>query len=131
MVIKTTILVGHMESVRKEYGSKDVIFVPEFLCKSKANYGNGYPSKKLRKTWLLGVSNALLLGLKDRCRYIEWGQFALVLDHKDKWMYIELWKIVLSPGLKDRHIVKEQCFLYCYPTKRIDVDTWGAGFRWL
>ena len=41
MVIKTTILVGHMESVRKEYGSKDVIFSPEFLCKSKALYDNG------------------------------------------------------------------------------------------
>lgn len=37
MVIKTTILVGHMESVRKEYGSKEVVFIPEFLCKSKAH----------------------------------------------------------------------------------------------
>lgn len=49
MVIKTTILVGYMESVRKEYGSKDVIFSPEFLCKSKAHkahYDNVYPSDK-------------------------------------------------------------------------------------
>lgn len=43
MVTKTTILAGYMESVRKEYGSKDAIFVPEFLCKSKAHYDNGYP----------------------------------------------------------------------------------------
>lgn len=45
MVIKTTILVGHMESVRKEYGSKEVVFIPEFLCKSKAHNNNGYPQE--------------------------------------------------------------------------------------
>ena len=43
IVIKTTISVGYTESVRKEYRSKNVIFSPEFLCKSKAHYDNVYP----------------------------------------------------------------------------------------
>lgn len=43
MVIKTTIVVGYMESVRKEYGSKNVVFSPDFLRESKALYDNVYP----------------------------------------------------------------------------------------
>ena len=58
IVIKTTISVGYTESVRKEYGSKNVIFSPEFLCKSKARYDNVYPKFSVAFLWV-----------KRRCSY--------------------------------------------------------------
>lgn len=41
LIIISTIPVGYTESVHKEYGSKNIIFSPEFLCKSKEHYDNG------------------------------------------------------------------------------------------
>lgn len=69
MVIKSTVPVGYTKEIREKFGSKNILFSPEFLREGSALYDNLYPSRII-----VGVPQ------DDESLKQKAGEFALLLQ---------------------------------------------------
>lgn len=73
MVIMSTIPVGYTVSIREKFGSKNIIFSPEFLRKSKTLHGNAYPKILVEFSWAMITGKIIYYCRKMRFRVQVWG----------------------------------------------------------
>ncbi len=121
IVIRSTLPVGFIESIQKEYNSNEIIFIPEFLREGKALYDSIYPSRivigsKSEKAKIF--ANLLLESIKNKSVkvfYIKATEaessklFANAFLAMRVTFFNELDSFAMSKNLDTQDIIKAVC----------------------
>ena len=121
IVIRSTLPVGFIESIQKEYNSNEIIFIPEFLREGKALYDSIYPSRivigsKSEKAKIF--ANLLLENIKNKSVKVFYTKateaessklFANAFLAMRVTFFNELDSFAMSKNLDTQDIIKAVC----------------------
>ena len=121
IVIRSTLPVGFIESIQKEYNSNEIIFIPEFLREGKALYDSIYPSRivigsKSEKAKIF--ANLLLENIKNKSVKVFYTKateaessklFANAFLAMRVTFFNELDSFAMSKNLVTQDIIKAVC----------------------